>query len=388
VVKTEEILKIGIVLSSPPQKSETFLVTFIEILSVKHEVFLFVNKKTALFPEVRQILYLSPKRKLKLIGQLFLLVGNWKRYFSLKQLTSKKLLLHDIPIWTFKGLDYLHFSFGNLAFGREHYAAVMGCKMSVSFRGSDINVYPIRHQVNYRGILRKCTRIHSNSELLKENIAGYDDKLISKIFVINPGLQESYRTTTSQLNLILQNRQNQSQLQIISVGRLHWIKGYELILSALESLKRRGINFRYNIIGQGPEEEKLVYLSHFYGIADNVVFHGSKTGKQIRELLERSNLFVQTSWAEGFSNSTMEAQALGVPVIVTPVSGMNELLVHDKTGFICREHDAESIVEGFDWFLGLTPSQHRKVSEMASFRVQSMFSREILTDQWNLFFSE
>jgi colanic acid/amylovoran biosynthesis glycosyltransferase len=363
-------------------------VTFVQILSVKHEVLLFVNKKSELFPEVEQILYVSPKRKLKLLRQLFLLVRNWRRYLSLKQVTNKKLLLHDIPIWTFKGLNYLHFSFGNLAFGREHYAAVMGCKMSVSFRGSDINVYPIRHQVNYRSIMLNCTRIHSNSDLLKVKIASYEDKLVSKIFVINPGLQEAYKTTTLQLNILLQNRQHHSQLQIISVGRLHWIKGYELILSALGSMKRRGIKFNYNIVGQGPEEEKLVYLSHLYGIADNVVFHGSKTGNQIRELLEQSDLFVQTSWAEGFSNSTMEAQALGVPAIVTPVSGMNELLVHEGTGFICREHDVESIIEGFDWFLGLTPSRRGEVSEMASFRVQSMFSREILTDQWNLFFSE
>lgn len=381
-------MKIGIVLSSPPQKSETFLVTFVQILSVKHEVVLFVNNKTELFPGVEKILYVSPKRKLELFGQLFLLVKNWRRYLSLKQVTNKKLLLHDIPMWTFKGLDYLHFSFGNLAFGREHYAAVMGCKMSISFRGSDINVHPIRHQVNYQNILSNCTKIHSNSELLKIKIASYAEEVASKIFVINPGLQEAYRITASQLNLLLQNRHQNNQLQIISVGRLHWIKGYELILSALGSLKRRGINFNYNLVGEGPEEEKLVYLSHVYGIADNVVFLGSKKGNQIRELLEQSDLFVQTSWAEGFSNSTMEAQALGVPAIVTPVSGMNELLVHESTGFICREHKVESVIEGFDWFLGLSSTQRMEVSEMASLRVQSMFSREILTEQWNLFFSE
>ena len=362
--------------------------TLVEILCLKHEVVLFVNNKTELFPGVEQILYVSPKRKLKLFGQLFLLVKNWRGYLSLKQVTNKKLLLHDIPMWTFKGLDYLHFSFGNLAFGREHYAEAMGCKMSVSFRGSDINVHPIRHQLNYQNIIRNCTKIHSNSELLKIKIASYDEKVGSKIFVINPGLQEAYRITALQLNLLLQNRQQNRQLQIISVGRLHWIKGYELILSALGRLKRRGINFNYNLVGEGPEEEKLVYLSHVYDIADNVFFHGSKTGNQIRELLEQSDLFVQTSWAEGFSNSTMEAQALGVPAIVTPVSGMNELLVHEGTGFICREHNVESVIEGFDWFLGLTPNQRKEVSETASIRVQTMFSREFLTAQWNLFFRE
>ncbi len=381
-------MKIGIVLSSPPQKSETFLVTFIKILSVKHEVILFLNKKTELFPEIEQIQYLSPKRKLKLIGQLFLLVSNWGRYLNLKQVTDKRLLLHDIPIWTFKGLGYLHFSFGNLAFGREQYAAVMGCKMSVSFRGSDINVHPIRHQVNYLNILRNCARIHSNSDLIKTKIESYDENLDKKIFVINPGLQDEYKTTSLQLKHLIQNRQKHTQLNIISVGRLHWVKGYELILSALGALKVRGIKFKYNIVGQGPEEEKLVYLSNIYGIADNVVFHGSKTGNQIRELLEQSDLFVQTSWAEGFSNSTMEAQAVGIPAIVTPVSGMKELLVHEGTGFICREHDVESIIEGFDWFLGLTPIQREEVSETASIRVQSMFSKEILTEQWNLFFRE
>jgi colanic acid/amylovoran biosynthesis glycosyltransferase len=381
-------LKIGIVLTNPPKYSETFLNTFITIVSKEHEVVLFSNSKSKKFGRIEQKHYIRWNNFLiGAVENLFNFLLAMNRFQKLKKLTPLKLLVADIPIWSYKDLDVLHFAFGNLAVQRENYAEVMGCKMSVSFRGSDINIFPIWHKFNYHDILEKCDRIHCNSQLLKNNILKYDNNVISKIKVINPGIQNEFLLSEDEANKLSDKRNNLSITQIISIGRLHWVKGYEIVLEALAELKKVNNNFKYLIIGTGLEEEKLVYLTSFYGLEDNVIFLGSLGSEEIRWYLESSHLFIQTSWAEGFSNSTMEAQALGLPVIVTPVSGMDELVIHEKTGYITENHRSDEIVTGIQWFLNLSNKQKMDVAIMASKKVQQNFSLAKLQTNWLEYFN-
>jgi len=138
--------------------------------------------------------------------------------------------------------------------------------------------------------------------------------------------------------------------------------------------------------GQGPEEEKLVFLSHFYNIQNNVKFLGLQKPSEIRKTLERANTFIQTSWAEGFSNSTMEAQALGLPVVVTPISGMNDLVLHQETGHITQSHGSQDILNGIKWYLSLSVDEKNDLSKKANQRVQDNFSMQILSQNWQDFF--
>ena len=103
--------------------------------------------------------------------------------------------------------------------------------------------------------------------------------------------------------------------------------------------------------------------------------------------MESANVFIQTSWAEGFSNSTLEAQSLGLPVIVTPISGMNELVLHEKTGYITQSHGSEDILTGIKWYLSLTSDEKNDLSIKAKQRVRDNFSMEILSKKWQSFFS-
>jgi colanic acid/amylovoran biosynthesis glycosyltransferase len=182
-------------------------------------------------------------------------------------------------------------------------------------------------------------------------------------------------------------RERNAQLEIISVGRLHWVKGYELALMALALFKKNGNDFNYTIIGAGVESEKLFYLIHSLGLKDNVKLVSQKSAVEIREIMERSNLFLQTSWAEGFSNSTLEAQALGMPVVVTPVSGMSTIVEHRKTGFVCDDFSIEEVLNGLNWYKTLSKVELGELAVIASNRVQKHFSGEILRNNWLAFFN-
>ena len=381
-------MKIGLVLTNPPKPSETFLNSLIAILNEEHELVLFVSRKSQEIKGITQYTYFNKSNTLSNAFHFGVkLACNVRKFRLLKKKTSFKLLLHDIPLWTTSNLDYVHFAFGNLAFGREYYAEIMGCNMSVSFRGSDINVYPKWHNLSYTLILDKCEKVQCNSQELKSEVLKHHKGVESKLSVIHPGLQSDFELKSHEIAWFNKNRLKNKVITFISVGRLHWIKGFETVFETLGKLKQEGVDFEYLLIGQGPEEEKLVFLSHFFDIQDNIKFLGLQKPSEIRSHLERANIFIQTSWAEGFSNSTMEAQALGLPVIVTPISGMNELVLHKETGYITQTHASADILSGIKWFLSLSADEKNELSIKANQRVHENFSMEQLSSNWLSFFS-
>lgn len=382
-------MKIGIVLSNPPQASETFLNTFINILKEEHEVLLFVSRKTkSIDVKQREYLKLNFNSFIHIPRFIILLILNFGKFSELKgKSCSFKQLIADLPIWTTLNLDYLHFGFGNLVFGREYYSSVMECKMSISFRGSDVNVFPIRHNKSYSLALELADKVHTNSKELLFKLTNHHSKIESKSVIIHPGLQEAFRVSQTQIEEFVLNRTDNVKIEIVSVGRLHWVKGYELALMALALFKKNGNDFNYTIIGGGVESEKLLFLIHSLGLQVNVNLVYQKSVLEIREIMERSNLFLQTSWAEGFSNSTLEAQALGLPVITTPVSGMSTIVEHNKTGFVCEDFVQEQVLSGLNWYKTLSKVELGKLGRIASNRVQDNFSVELLKNNWLAFFN-
>ena len=382
-------MKIGIVLSNPPQASETFLNTFITIHKEKHELILFVSRKTKHF-DIKQKEYL--KSNVKSLTQIpkfiILLTLNYGTFSKLRRNSnSVKQLIADLPIWTTPHLDYLHFGFGNLVFGREYYGGVMDCKMTLSFRGSDINVFPIWHNKSYSIALALADKVQVNSQELLSSLKNHYSKIDAKGVIIHPGLQETFRVGLKQIEEFVRIRELNTKIEIVSIGRLHWVKGYELALMALSLFKQNGNDFDYTIIGAGVEAEKLMYLIHSLGLKDNVKLVSQKSAVEIREIMEGSNLFLQTSWAEGFSNSTLEAQALGLPVVVTPVSGMSTIVEHGETGFVCEDFSREQILNGLNWYKTLSKVELGELAKNASVRVQENFSGEILNENWLAFFN-
>jgi colanic acid/amylovoran biosynthesis glycosyltransferase len=382
-------LKIGIVLSSPPQVSETFLNTFISILEEKHELILFVSRKTKNI-EIKQKEYLKSnvKNLIQIPRFIIVLILNYGKFSKLRAKScSFKQLIADLPIWTTPNLDYLHFGFGNLVLGREYYGVVMDCKMTLSFRGSDINIFPIWHNKSYSLALELADKIQANSQELLSSLKNHYPKIDAKGVIIHPGLQETFRVSQTEIEEFVRRRERNAQLEIVSVGRLHWVKGYELALMALALFKQNVHDFNYTIIGAGVEAEKLIYLIDTLGLKDNVKLVSQKSAIEIREIMERSNLFLQTSWAEGFSNSTLEAQALGLPVVVTPVSGMSTMVEHRETGFVCEDFSRKQVFNGLDWFKNLSKEAIGKLAGKASIRVQENFSIEVLKNNWLSFFN-
>ncbi len=384
-------LKIGLILNNYPKLSEPFIDAFITHIEPENEIYLlaqftknkFNNKSLTFIP------YVSPKghriwSKIHILIKLFYYFKRF--YFLRKKGLSSKLLIVDAGILTLPKLDYLHFPFANLAFGRELYAEVLGAKMSVSFRGSDLNVYPVFHKLSYNNILKKVDKIHCNSIELKEKLLKHQFEEFDKVSIIHSAIREDYKIDNKDLIANIQNR-DYSKETFVTVGRLHWVKDYALTFETLGLLKILGYQFDYKIIGDGPEKEHLVFLADFYDITENVHFLGARNSNEIKEELQLSTMYLQTSLAEGFSNSCLEAQSQGLLCVVTDVSGMSACIEDNVTGYILKERNSEYMKECILKLMNLETVERNKRELYASERVFSKFSQQIQKQAWINFFN-
>lgn len=136
-----------------------------------------------------------------------------------------------------------------------------------------------------------------------------------------------------------------SDLILISAGRLDKGKNYISAIKAIANLKRTDLH--YLICGVGPDENILKKLCEEYGVFNRVHFLGFRN--DIIELMKISDIFLFTSFREGLPRVTMEAMATGLPCIVSNIRGNVDLIMDSKGGFLCDSSDVKKISEKINY---------------------------------------
>lgn len=145
-----------------------------------------------------------------------------------------------------------------------------------------------------------------------------------------------------------------SIVNLCSVGRLASQKGYKRLLKIMGSIYSNGINnWNLYLIGSGEELSDLQALSKQLGVDKKVYFLGYQENPY--KYLSKMDIFVCSSYKEGFSTAVTESIALGIPVVSTDCSGMNEILSEDA-GLIVNNSDSE-LEKGIVQVLQYTPNE-------------------------------
>jgi len=96
------------------------------------------------------------------------------------------------------------------------------------------------------------------------------------------------------------------------------------------------------LIGDGDLREKLEEQVKQLGIVEQVRFVGRKDRAWLKENLPKCQVFCLPSLNEGMSNATLEALACGLPIIITPVGGSQELL-GQQNGFLLAKRNEQQL---------------------------------------------
>lgn len=132
-------------------------------------------------------------------------------------------------------------------------------------------------------------------------------------------------------------------INICSVGRLTKIKGYDRLIQSLSKIIEDFPKVHLYLLGIGEEKTALENLVSQLKMEDYVSFLGFQ--KNPHRFVSKCDLFVCSSYHEGYSTAVTEAVILGTPVLTTQCSGMNEILDNGEIGMIV-ENSNHGIYQG------------------------------------------
>jgi len=147
-----------------------------------------------------------------------------------------------------------------------------------------------------------------------------------------------------------QYKKNQP-FEIVFCGRLINWKGPDLAIQIVKELLNKGNKVKLHLIGDGEMKHTLEKQVVSLQMEQNVVFYGASSQEKIKEVFEKSDLFLlpgrtekNTLRAETQGLVIQEAQAMGLPVIVSDAGGMKYGLVDGKTGYVVKEDMLDEFV--------------------------------------------
>ena len=129
---------------------------------------------------------------------------------------------------------------------------------------------------------------------------------------------------------------------IVTIGRLVHVKGYDRLLNIAERLKKNGIDFALWIIGDGPLKKNLENTIVEKKLNDCVWLLGNRQNPY--NILKLADLYVCSSYTEGYNTAVIEALLIGIPVVLTKCTG-NEEVVKGKYGMLV-ENSEKALYDG------------------------------------------
>ena len=248
--------------------------------------------------------------------------------------------------------DVLHCHFGPVAVVGQLAKELLGASVPLvaTFHGTDMGGYVQRHGLKeYRLLFARCGSYTVNTRFSRERLVKLGAPK-ERITIIPAGLRpERFGRGEKQ--------PGNKPLQLITVARLVYGKGLGYAMGAMKELQRRGRDFTYLLVGDGPMLGVLHALVDKLGLGETVSFYGAADQEEVRRQLARADVFLLPSIAlpDGSQETQglvlQEAQAGGLPVIATRIGGIAEGMRHQHTGLLVAEKDSQAIADAVGFFI-------------------------------------
>lgn len=235
-----------------------------------------------------------------------------------------------------------------------------------TLRGSDVNL--MEKSWLMRQLVRICLRrskyVVTVSPSLKKNIDELFPHFASKVRVIANGIDKAFFLEKKDLST-----EQAAPVRLLYVGNLTPGKEVRLILEAAASLPAE--NWVLDIVGDGPEKNRLEAYCQDDTLTSRVIFHGAVAPEQVPLFMARADVFVFASCAEGRPNVVLEAMAARLPVLAAAIPAVLDLIEDGKQGLLFPVHDAEKLAEQLAHLIN-HPVERRIMGERARSTIESL----------------
>ena len=131
--------------------------------------------------------------------------------------------------------------------------------------------------------------------------------------------------------------------RLVSVGRLSPEKGYLDLLKIYSQLVKDYPDWKLDIIGDGEERSKLEKFIEIHDLKDKVTLHGFQGKEYIDKILNKSSIYLMTSYTESFGIVLIEAMSHGVPCVAfDSAEGAREIIQSGNNGYLVKNRNFDA----------------------------------------------
>ena len=247
----------------------------------------------------------------------------------------------------------------------------------VSAWGSDSYIYPKKSPLNraiVKFILSCANKILSTSNVMARECTKYTSKPIEITpFGVDTELFNRSEDKSGNSNDI--DKQFKPQKFVIgSVKTLAENYGTEYLIRAFKIVVDRNpmIDCSLELVGKGPDEERLKLIAKELGISDKVHFRGFINQKDLPEVFSGFNIACYLSNSESFGVSAIEAMSCKCPVVASDADGFTEVIEDGATGIIVPKRNPQATADAIQKFVD-NPELIKTMGEAGRNRVCSMY---------------
>ncbi|MBB5179383.1 glycosyltransferase involved in cell wall biosynthesis [Planomicrobium koreense] len=264
-----------------------------------------------------------------------------------------------------------------------YHADFLGVILKLLFPSIKV-IWNIRHSNLVKGIDKKTTIILAN---ILGKLSFIPDKIIcgsnaaysshreigyrrNKLIVIPNGFDTNLFAPSKKVKKSVVNELSipEGNLIIGHIGRENKIKNQDSIIDAFSKISEQNKNLNLILIGKGLKNK---YKNHPL-ITENIIILDEVNG--VERYLKSFDLFILSSFSEGFPNVLGEAMASEVPCISTNVGDSS--IIIGKKELLIRDFSAYAIYEKIDYWLSLNEIQKEKLKKYSRTRILDFFSIE------------
>jgi len=287
---------------------------------------------------------------------------------------SKKINSKYIFPFYFKGLEHLLkiFSPSTLyfLFIKDKYDIVISYQEGITTRILSGCKYSDTKKINWNhGELKNAqsyTRFYRSLNEMRKCYSKYDlfvavsntiaDSFKKHTNITNLNFRTIYNTIlsseirTKSKEIISDIVFNKNKTNLITAGRLVKVKGFDRLLECINKLvvENSIVDLHLYILGEGSLRKEFETFIVKNKLSEFITLLGYKENPY--KYIAAADLFVCSSYREGFSTAISESLIVGTPVITTLCSGMKEMLGDDEYGYIVK-NDTESLYKGLLYLL-------------------------------------
>jgi colanic acid/amylovoran biosynthesis glycosyltransferase len=271
----------------------------------------------------------------------------------------------------FTDIIHAHFA-GHPATWASKFSRFLGIPFVITTHAYDIYINPDVEDLKekFEDAAKVITTTDYNKNYLSKLLG---EKYRANIEIIRYGID------ISRFSFI--ERKSSGNVKILFIGRLVEKKGPSYAIEAFYKVLQEIPNIELRIIGDGPLKDELNELIHKLDLKGKVILLGAQPQSMVLKEMADADIFFLPSLTaengdrEGSPVSILEAEATGLPVVSTIHTGIPEIVVDGKTGFLTPEKDTFAMAERLKQLV-IDPELRAKMGKAGRVHVETKYDRK------------